>query len=316
MKSISLISLKHLIFLRLDEELFVLQCKETSIKVAIDWKEVRDTHTYLRKSDYDDLLTSLDQRSLKKHNKKLNIFDDCGFHSNMYGEYLLTFDSLLDHYYYYEKEFKIGDIEIEISEPSNLYRVLFSRFTLEDTFGGWSDLGTVRVHGFSYRNLESILQQVLLLIAINDSPEEILTGDYPQIVPYMYEGDNISWNSRDQEELWLSESNEYPVANYFEPISFYNKAMRLEEPIYFYRVIEYFFIINLKSNFEKMIESYNKSNNIDLVIQECNSIYSNREVDLLKNLLSNIKGISELVKFANEIELIHNLETSTWIGYT
>ena len=90
--------------------------------------------------------------------------------------------------------------------------------------------------------------------------------------------------------------------NYVEALSFYNAGMSIKEKEisfqYFYKVLEYFFLICRKDEFISKIGQYNQSNNIDEFIQEVTSIYKQNEEIQLSILLKSIN--SDLQKQIND----------------
>jgi hypothetical protein len=55
--------------------------------------------------------------------------------------------------------------------------------------------------------------------------------------------------------------------------------------LYFYKVLEHFFILNQREKFIKNITEYNTNQNVDEFIKETSSIYKQNEEELLKYLL-------------------------------
>ncbi|MGP0577873.1 hypothetical protein ACTP13_12795 [Paenibacillus peoriae] len=141
-------------------------------------------------------------------------------------------------------------------------------------------------------DLEKILQHALYIIAKYDQPE--IAGDYPQIIPYQYEDDNWIWNEEEPDDF----QTKLDRIKYHEPLAFYNKARKTEDPLYYYKVVEYFFIINKQSEIFQLIQKYNKDDNMDFLIESLTKIYTKKENILLENLLSNIHGIQEIVRYA------------------
>ncbi|WKL03171.1 hypothetical protein Q0F98_05730 [Paenibacillus amylolyticus] len=172
---------------------------------------------------------------------------------------------------------------------------------------------TVKLRGCAFSDQESTLQQVLFLIAKYHAPEYEFNSDYPTIVPYTLNGEDTKWNDPES-KLDIIEFDKYlytPV-KYIEPIALYNKAKKLEDPILYYRILEYFFIINKKLEIKKSIDDYNKANEIDVFIIEMSGLYRKEELELLKNLLVNIEGIEHLTEYAKEKGLVDSFDVPTF----
>lgn len=301
-------------FLRLDSEKCVLQHNTTKIKLVMDYSnETFSTITEI-------LMDEFDQGNISKRNNSIVVYRDCGFYDKKkkYSEFLLTYESLyhdLRGFHGFKINYTLGDIEVEISEPSSLYRIIFQDFSNDSkTFvGNWSDFLTIKLKGCLITEQEAIVQQVLFLIAKYQKPEEELIGEYPAVIPYIYHGEHTKWNDPDDPDDGedFRELQFRPV-KYSEPIAFYNRAKKFDDPIFYYRIIEYFFIINKKSEIKKAIENYNDTNDLDKVIVEMSSLYRQEETELLKNLIKNIKDIEEVIEYAEVEGLVDSMDISSF----
>ncbi|WP_340031129.1 hypothetical protein NSQ20_25475 [Paenibacillus sp. FSL K6-1122] len=301
--------------LRLDKERFVLKCRSTEIVVCIEWENLRgDFDIKVRSRSEENLLYQLDKKSLEKTNPGLVIYEDVGLYSKKekYCEVLLTYLSIGNWpKTEFESGFKLNHVGVEISEPSNLYRLLFASFSRDDYFNGWGFYETIKLKGCEQNEIDRVLQQVLFLLAKYNRPEDGVVGDYPQIIPYTYTDNLYIWNNPNEDiEIDLTDFN---TTKYHEPIAFYNKGRKSEEPIYFYRVLEFFFIINRKNEIEELIFDYNTSTDMDGFIKNMTNLYGNKEEKDLEGLLRNVDGIHEVVEKANEMELVISNDVSTFV---
>ncbi|GIP08201.1 hypothetical protein J1TS5_03710 [Paenibacillus macerans] len=301
--------------LRLDDNRLVVKCGYTGIKVAIIWddviKSIKNSYTLERlkskngveKISY--LLLYLHRYDYGLSNN-MYFLDDCGFYSNGLAEFLINYDSLE---YQYDIDlpgltnFMIGKTYIRVQEPSNLYKFIFHHFTIDDNFADWNNYRTLSVEGVEKAKLEEIIQHSLYILAkYNPS---ILVGDYPEIVTYMYEDD--PW-----EDSVTYEEGEYPEEfeepNYYEAIAFYNKGRQTNDELYYYKVIEYFFIINRKEEIRTIIGAYNENSNLNSLIDSITKIYDTKEKILLENLLNNLIGIEYFINLAHDKQLIDSKE--------
>ncbi|TDL70404.1 hypothetical protein E2R58_15085 [Paenibacillus amylolyticus] len=300
--------------LRLDESKFVFEHGETKVTVAVDYSKIISGHNMY--SSIGRVLTSFKKEIIERENRSFTIYRDCGFHDKKqnYSEFLITYDSLFYFDPTFIEHYLIGEVNVEVSEPSSLYRLIFNSFTDDKGFGDeWINYKTVKLKDCTLADQERVLQQVLFLIAIYHAPEFEFIDDYPAIVPYTIHGDDAKWNDP-EEKLGNSVFDKYlytPV-KYLEPIALYNKAKKLDDPILYYRILEYFFIINKKNEIKKSIEKYNNVDDIDVFIVEMSALYRKDEPELLKNLLPNIEGIEHITDFAKQKELVDSLDVPTF----
>lgn len=301
-------------FHRLDESKLVVEHKETKVTVAVNYSYIIPGHNLY--SNIGRVLTSFKKEIIERENKALTIYRDCGFHDKKqnYSEFLITYDSLFYFDASFVEHYFIGEVSVEVSEPSSLYRLIFNSFAKDKGFGDeWENHKTVKLKGCRFADQEKTLQQILFLIAKYHAPEYEFIADYPTIVPYTNHGEDTKWNDPD-DRLDNSGFDKflYSPVKYTEPISLYNKAKKLEDPILYYRVLEYFFIINKKLEIKKSIESYNNADNIDAFIIEMSALYRKEESELLKNLLGNIEVIGNQIDYAKQKGLVDSLDVSTF----
>lgn len=229
---------ENFIVSRLDEERFVLTHKDSSATLKINY--LRQDAAGIAFSKSREILYSFNKNSIEHENKFIEIHEDCGFvlKRNCYAEFLLTYDSLFYEYPGYNNNFEIGESEVEISEPSSLYKLLFNSFGDDKIFISWDTLKTIKITNFPIEKLENYLQQVLFIVAKYDAPEYEGIGDYRSIIPYQYHGEGTIWNDPDESEDFVEIFME-PL-KYLEPIAFFNKARKINDPMYYYRAIEFF----------------------------------------------------------------------------
>ncbi|WP_440112200.1 hypothetical protein [Paenibacillus sp. QZ-Y1] len=233
---------------RLDESKFVFEHGETKVTVAVDYSNIISGHNMY--SSIGRVLISFKKEIIERENNALTLYRNCGFHDKKqdYSEFLLTYDSLFYFDSSFVEHYMIGDIIVEVSEPSSLYRLIFNSFAKDKGFGDqWESHKTVKLRGCKFADQEKTLQQILFLIAKYHAPEYEFIADYPTIIPYTPHGEDAKWNDP-EDKLDSREFDKflYTPVKYSEPLSLYNKAKKLEDPILYYRVLEYFFIINKK----------------------------------------------------------------------
>jgi hypothetical protein len=254
---------------------------------------------------YITLLKYAVKKDISNTNPKINITPDCGFFSKRYGEFNLTYATWSMNYPLAES-FKIDNINVEISEPSNLYKLIFDKLTYDKNFSTWETFYTIKIKNCSKDELEGILQQVLYIIAKYLPPE--IEGDYPEIIPFQFEDDRWLWDDEDEQVM----PHAFSKTNNHEPLAFYNHARKSNDPLYYYKVLEYFFIINKKSEIQKLVTDYNKDSKIDKLMDSITKIYVSKEDRLLENLLTNINGIDKVIKQAYEDEILQVEDLKTF----
>lgn len=293
--------LKNFKILKLNKEIFVVQCKETGIKIAIKWVHIQEKVEEIRAGW---LNTKFRYYNYEQDNKMF-FEPDMGFLIKGYGEFLLQY-SMLD----YDPdscnlwEFEIGNVKVSIGQPTNLFQFIFNHFSDDDAFPDWNSLYTIKLTGGEKGGLEEILQQSFYIISkYNPS---ILESDYPSTYCYTYE--DAGYLKEDYEEITAAIPNTFKKIKYPEALAFFNNANHTCSPIDYYKVIEYFFIINRKEEIKRQIDNYNTSNKIDSFIDEITKIYNTKEGLLLEYLLNNITGINEIIDLAFNKKLISERE--------
>jgi len=257
-------------------------------------------------------------------NKKLKFFKRTGFKFGNYVEFFLDFN-LLDienkyseavHSHTFDMyEFTIGDVIVKIDEPSDIFKLLFKDLEHDKYFGEWKDNITISLKGINNDNYSDILQQALFILGYCN-PSVYENGDYPRIKQFYgywdlggIEEDELD----DRRQIWGKQydNKKFNKLAYGEVITFYNAGMNIEEEeiafLYFYKVLEYFFILNKKDAIEEKIKEYNSNRKIDDFINNITKYYKESEDILLTNLLesieSDIKHIILSAKKCNKIKI-------------
>lgn len=76
--------------------------------------------------------------------------------------------------------------------------------------------------------------------------------------------------------------------------------------------LNFFFIINKKSELKRSVEAYNESDDLDKFIKDLSSLYGTKETELLKNLINNIDNVEGVIKYAQSEGIIDNMDISTF----
>ncbi len=154
---------------------------------------------------------------------------------------------------------------------------------------------TISLKGINGDNFEEYLSKAVFLVGYYN--QATIGSDYPNFYEFIGEDycrysldEDVLEERRDKSEEF--NNRVFSDLNYVEALSFYNAGMSIREKEisfqYFYKVLEYFFLICRKDEFITRIGQYNTSNNIDEFIQEVTSIYKQNEDIQLSILLRSI----------------------------
>lgn len=276
--------------LKFDESMIVIRDQETGVKIAAVWHE-------LLKDSPDKLLEFFESYDYEKDNTRMRYYPKKGFFSNGIGEFFIHYPEL-DMGECEFLEYKIEGIEIKIGRPSTMFRFLFTHLTYDKYFGEFDNFSTILINGATKENIESILQQAIMIFGQNN-PSTF--GDYPTI--YEYYGYNDMWEDSVINEAQESQ-NHFSLASYIEAIHFYNEGKTNKNALDFYKVLEYFFIINKKDELRRLSEKLTSDGDIDYFTSEVTKIYKTDEFSLLYNLLENLNDIEGVTKETHRKGLI------------
>ncbi|WP_299089485.1 hypothetical protein [uncultured Metabacillus sp.] len=268
--------LDELKILRIDMVKLVIHDERIDSTIAIDLKRAGiDTNSpgwynsKFEKYDY-----QIDNPKLKYYPRK-------GFFQKEYCEFLITYSPFYNDSIQFN--FSIDSIDVHIGEPSNLFKLMFNHIIYDDhSDGTWDMFQTISLHGVKESEAEVILEQALYYLS-RKFPSDY--NDYPEIITFYGEDgqiDHFEYDNDDSTEL------SYTKSQYNEVFIFYNEARRKHDPLSFYRVLEYFFIINRKSEFNSIIDYYNQDKNIDKLILDVTKIFRKDEEKLLAYLLNTL----------------------------
>lgn len=306
------LKLKHI-----DDEKFILKFEDKSIKVSYENLFKEDLSEMLGESNIetykinrymkrDDLDLSLDNSKLKK-------VYATGLKYGDYAEYFIEYEAIEYYNDWNLTEFNIGEIEVRVGTPSELFQLIFKQLEDDKYLGEWEDNITISLKGINSENYKSIIQEALFYIAYTNP--SIYEDGHPRI--RHFKGKYYNCEGYEEEEadeikkVFEKEIEEgyFKGSEYVEVIGFYNLAVTLQKEeiafLYFYKILEYFFIINHKKEFENIIQEYNNETNIGKLISEVSNIYKQKEENLLEYLLNSIyEEIKDIILEAFEKKLI------------
>ena len=159
--------------------------------------------------------------------------------SEKYGEFIVQINTDFDDYYEVidslTYNFTIEDVSIVISQPSDVFKLIFFGIAASPNFGtSWEDIITIKFINLKKSKRESILQQAIFIM-------RVLNGHF------------LIFGIRNQDKEQPSfkncnfnkqQSKKFPAAHFYEPITFYNLGQDSPPEIcffHYYRVLEFFF---------------------------------------------------------------------------
>lgn len=226
-------------------------------------------------------------------NEKIKVFEDRGFKFGDYIEVFIEYSAFWeDPTVFQMREFSVDSVIVRVEKPSFLFDLVFDGF---DKNYESNEFFTISLKGITEENYEEYLTKAIFLIGYYNPPLEI--EDYPYSQEYVREYD---WNyAPDEENIKSRQDTDAFVAmsfnnlRYPEALAFYNEGKKLlghEMSFqYFYKVIEHFFLVCRREEFETLINEYNTNSNIDHFIDKVTSIYKQNEDLQLKELLCYIE---------------------------
>ena len=195
--------------------------------------------------------------------------------------------------------FNIGNVKILIKSSSEMYRCLRN---LEYGYETNTDdyVMTMSLYGITNNNYADYVNMALFILRSIPKDEDNNTSIYGFIDEHI--------NDINFEDV-----------RYNEVFYFYNEAMRIIDTeisvLYFYKIIEYFFLFIRKGDFKRIIDEYIVDKNIDSVITKLVKIYNEKEKFQLKLLLESLEDeIVELMTKANSLNIISSPNITDFAG--
>lgn len=205
--------------------------------------------------------------------------------------------------------FSIGDIEIRISSPSDIYRILFFHqisdkiLRLPSDYISWNENSWKNRITMSFKNISGNNKEAL----INDVLQEALFMMKLYNKQIYNLGIKTYSGKKSIQNLEEYPFKKFPKSDYVEPLCFYNEAHKYSNEmkfLNFYKVIEFFFDKNKKEQAIIAIDEYKKMDsniekkkeNLHLSLKK---IYINSEKAQLKSLLKNEKLVTQISDIIN-----------------
>lgn len=279
----------------INENKIVIYDKITKLKLC-----VFDNHyTKEKLIDY----IKVDLNSIKETNENFIEYEEKGFYYKGYLEIILEYE------YSSNKTpiIKFEDKKIDYSEPSDLFKLVYSYFENDDHFCSWDDYKTLKIYDVEKKEINEIIQKSIFILNYFYPSDYI--KEVPKIKKIFFDGDEISkfcYGHKKRVDFKKISRFKYP-----EPIIFYNEGKKINENLlsflYYYKVLEYFFIIIRKDEIIKKINCFNQDENIESFIKEMTKLYKEEELSSLNILLQHEKltdYIDEIILEINSKKII------------
>ncbi|WLD94627.1 hypothetical protein [Alkalihalobacillus sp. AL-G] len=197
-----------------------------------------------------------------------------------------------------EVTFKVNGYKIKMGEPSNLFKLIFGYMSQDKHSDGWNYFNTISIEGAPIKELENTVETAIFLFANN---MDIDLYEYPKIYKHIsYDQSVIDYLEATN---MIESTDDYKVEYYQEALALYNIGRRNDDPLSFYRVLEYFFLINHKSHIIELVENYNTNKEETQLINGIRNVFTNSEEALLTYLVNSL-DIEDVIKKAYNLSLI------------
>ncbi|PGT07238.1 hypothetical protein [Bacillus cereus] len=284
--------------LKYDDDIFILEEKESKNRIVITRENLITPDIPITKGyEWYGLEECFKNYNYELDNNKMKFSRDKGFYANNYAEYFFEYLKLNEEFQGRLSEtqvlnFKIDDVEFEIGCTSETFKLIFNHISMDKHFE-WDHYYTIKLRNVKKEMLEDYLQNALYYL-YKHSPSEY-SNDYPHIYQYSYYYGG--WNEIegvDESEFIKN----FSLGKYTEALAFYNDGKLNRNFLSFYKVLEYFFLINRKDEFKSLILDYNENDDMDKVLKEITRVYKTKEEDLLEVLLNNINNLEPIMDTA------------------
>ncbi|MFU1888126.1 hypothetical protein [Bacillus wiedmannii] len=286
-----------------DKDIFEWEEVNSKVKIAIKRKNLIIPSRILNGTQFLWVARFFQDYNYELDNK-IMFFKAKGFQVDTYAEFLFSYSKIEDECSDVEmSNFNIDDVKFEIGEPSELFKVMFQHFK-QDIHFKQKQIHTIKLRNINKEKLESYLQNAMYLIH-KHAPSEYV-GDYPQIYKYLYAHNYYQDIELTDEKMEKEIDKSFKVGKYPEALAFFNEGKQKRDFLSFYKVIEHFFVINRKNEFDEYIKKYNDDKNLDLILNKITKVYKDNEIDLLGTLINNLENMEPILKLASSKGLISN----------
>lgn len=295
----------------LSSQKIVFQDKGTNKKICINWASILgDCEGYMPNihgevkyvPNKEKWFNLFEKYNFGMDNEGLQMYPYKGFYFKRYAEFFIEDESLKSYLMNRDIEFDIGQVKVRVGRPTNIFKLIqnyyFEDIKYEiDWYADWDDFYTISFEMIPKEEVENYLQQALYIIALTNYTKDCPTIGF----------DPRSWNKKEEEVVKRSKT-EYNVAAHSDVINFYNEARKpgnLDKALNYYKVLEYFFVINREDEILSAVEVYNRRGNKADLISNISKIAKENEETSLKLLIERINPkITKVIENAFEKNLI------------
>lgn len=270
--------------------------------------------------------------TVKVWSDKLNSFNNRyikGFYNqgSKLGEFLIEENRNIDSRRNKEEEeklylkFDIGQVKVVVSAPTQIFKLMFMQINIFGVDSFWDKFLTIKIIGAKKADLNQYMQQAMFILNIyNDN--KLLFGIEDRL---RHEPNKYDYTPN---ERYLH----FEETAYIAPLSYYNEASNLTNEasfLYYYKVLEYFFIICQKDKLKNIIKKFDVEENLiklkneiseqekllriskndNSLINEIGKIYNTQEEICLNKVLESINENGVVLKLINEFFCIEMLES-------
>lgn len=219
-----------------------------------------------------------------------------GIERGTYREYFFKYDYYSDETKAFTmKEFRIGNTLISVGNASEDMRESYN-------ISG-QKCETIKIHGVSDENCTSVLEQALFYLVCKNPPN--YQNEYPRIIDCFETEDKPNRMNHSFDEKIDEMGNEFPLLQHVTAIVFYNCGVGCRNTelgfLYFYKVLEYFFILHNEKKFQILVKNYEMNKDLLTFTTQASKIFRKREEKQLLSLLEVLKkDIGAVLRRAKE----------------
>ncbi|OPA18189.1 hypothetical protein [Bacillus cereus] len=296
----------------LDPQKIVFEDKNIEKKICIKWDSILgNTDGYMPNDKGRVRFIPNEQKwfhlfgkyNFEKDNPGLEVYPYKGFYFKNYAEFFINDENLKFNWKDQDIEFSIGSVKVKIGRPTDIFKLL-NNYCYQDIqynnswYGEWKEFITISFSGIQKDEVENYLQQAIYATLLNNRALSNLSIGFDYRV----------LGEEEEEGIFINNGKSYNVAKYPDVINFYNEARKpgnLDKALNYYKVLEYFFMINRENEILSAVEKYNNMANKADLISNISKIAKENEETSLKLLIGRISPrITEVIEDAFEKKLI------------
>ncbi|PFR36752.1 hypothetical protein [Bacillus cereus] len=272
--------------LKSDDNIFILEKKDSKNRIVVKRESLIPSGICIKKGwELCQLGKCFRNYNYELDNNKMKYSKDKGFYNNDYAEYFFRYFKIED----ITVNFKIDDVEFEIGSPSETFKLVFNHISKDEYFE-WEHYYTIKLRNVKKETIEDYLQNAIYFVH-KYYPSDLF-NEHPRILQYKYIDEN--WPGGEVVDNSILNQN-LSLSKYTEALAYYNEGKQKRDFLSFYKILEYFFLINRKDEFKSLILEYNQNEDMDKTLKEITKIYKTNEDLLLEALLNKINNLEPIL---------------------